>query len=101
MMIWKDILTATVRHLLGYLAAWLVMNGIIDEELSKRFLTEGAADIVSWIAGGIALFLPILWSWRDKIRKRIELITGLDMVSGTSEDLSRSIAKTRSSKDAF
>lgn len=100
-MIWRDILTATVRHLLAYVAAWMVMKGVIDEELSKRFLADGAADIVGWLVGFVVMFLPILWSWRDKIRRRVELITGLEMSSGTPEALSREVASRRPSKDAF
>lgn len=100
-MIWKEILTATVRHLLGYVAAWLVMRGVIDESLAGKFASEGAADIVAFVSGFFVMLLPILWSWRDKIRRRVELLTGLEVRSGTPEAVNRRLASQRPSKDAF
>jgi hypothetical protein len=61
--VWAALVGSLVRWLLMLIAGPLVAKGIIGEDLLRRLLDEGAAQVVAAIiAGGV-----LLWSFRQKI----------------------------------
>jgi hypothetical protein len=100
-MIWKEILAALVRHLLGFAVAWLVAKGVIDEALGGKILVEGTASLVGLLVSALALGVPIYLSIREKIRKRILMLTALQLHGGADEETAKLIADHRPASTAF